>query len=146
MLSKLTRKTGEEDRKFFHIMQVLRKVNERGGDIYTETGTNRLVETPEISIIHPSKIKHTHFVYFKSVPLSFAGKSFSCRIICFFFLLSKGSCELFGHFFNRFFDIKILTTSKVNRKAGLGRELIKRSTDLSKVLGFKAIKTEATGI
>ena len=48
--------------------------------------------------------------------------------------------------FNRFFDIKILTTSKVNRKAGLGRELIRRSTDLSKVLGFKAIKTEATGI
>ena len=66
-------------------MEVLRRVNKTGGDIWTEMGTNK------------------------------------------------------------FFDIKILTTNKNSRKAGLARELIKRSIDLSKVLGFKAIKTEATG-
>ena len=74
-----------EDKKFEHIMEVLRRVNLSGGDIWNDLSTSR------------------------------------------------------------FFDIKILTTSKVNRKGGLGRELIKRSIDLGRVLGFKAVKTEATG-
>ena len=74
-----------EDKKFEHIMAVLRRVNLSGGDIWNDMSTSR------------------------------------------------------------FFDIKILTTSKVNRKGGLGRELIKRSIDLGRVLGFKAVKTEATG-
>ena len=77
--------TTPEDKKFEHIMEVLRRVNLSSGDIWADLGTTR------------------------------------------------------------FFDIKILTTSKVNRKGGLGRELIKRSIDLGRVLGFRAVKTEATG-
>ena len=38
-----------------------------------------------------------------------------------------------------------MTTDKNKRKAGLGKDLLRRSVDLAKVLGFKAVKTEATG-
>ena len=41
--------------------------------------------------------------------------------------------------------LKQVTTDKNRRKAGLGRDLLGRSVDLAKVLGFKAVKTEATG-
>ena len=43
------------------------------------------------------------------------------------------------------FDIKMVTTDKNNRKAGLGTELLKRSVELAGRLGYKACKTEATG-
>ena len=43
------------------------------------------------------------------------------------------------------FDIKMVTTDKHNRKAGLGTELLKRSMEFAQVLGFKGCKTEATG-
>ena len=43
------------------------------------------------------------------------------------------------------FDIKMLTTDKLNRKGGLAGDLLRRSVDLAKCLGFKGIKTEATG-
>lgn len=72
--------------KFAHIMEVLRRVNERSGDLFRQFNTNTL------------------------------------------------------------FTIKMVSTDKVNRKAGLGSELLRRSMDLSKALGFKAIKTEATGM
>jgi len=72
--------------KFEHIMEVLRRVNERGGDLFRQLNTDTL------------------------------------------------------------FTIKMVSTDKVNRKAGLGTELLKRSMDLSKTLGFKGIKTEATGL
>ena len=42
------------------------------------------------------------------------------------------------------FDIKLLTTDVGNRPAGLGRELLRRSVELAKVLGFKACKAGAT--
>ena len=39
-----------------------------------------------------------------------------------------------------------VTTDKTRRKAGLGKDLLRRSVELAKVLGFKAVKTEATGL
>ena len=44
-----------------------------------------------------------------------------------------------------FFDIKMVTTDKQQRKRGLATDLLRRSIELAKNLGFKAIKTEATG-
>ena len=46
---------------------------------------------------------------------------------------------------NKFFDIKMVTTDKGNRKGGLAKDLLRRSVDLARVLGFSAVKTEATG-
>ena len=46
---------------------------------------------------------------------------------------------------NIIFDIKIVTTDKNNRRGGLAEDLLYRSIELARVLGFKAIKTEATG-
>ena len=46
---------------------------------------------------------------------------------------------------NIIFDIKIVTTDKNNRRGGLAEDLLYRSVELARVLGFKAIKTEATG-
>ena len=43
------------------------------------------------------------------------------------------------------FDIKMVTTDKHNRKSGLGTELLKRSMEFARVMGFKGCKTEATG-
>jgi len=43
------------------------------------------------------------------------------------------------------FDIKIVSTDKHNRKAGLGTDLLNRSVLLGKCLGYKGAKTEATG-
>ncbi len=43
------------------------------------------------------------------------------------------------------FDVKIVSSDKHNRRGGLGTDLLRRSTDLAKVLGFKGCKTEATG-
>ena len=43
------------------------------------------------------------------------------------------------------FYIKLLTVDKLSRKHGLARELLRRSVDLAKCLGFKGIKAEATG-
>jgi len=43
------------------------------------------------------------------------------------------------------FDVKIVTTNRFNRKGGLGTDLLKRSVELARVLGFKGVKTEATG-
>ena len=45
-----------------------------------------------------------------------------------------------------FFDIKIVTTDKSNRKRGLGTDLIRKSVELARSLGMKACKTEATGM
>ena len=44
-----------------------------------------------------------------------------------------------------FFDIKMVTTDKQQRRGGLATDLLRRSVNLAKNLGFKAIKTEATG-
>ena len=60
------------------------------------------------------------------------------------------------------FDIKMVTTDKSNRRAGLGTDLLRRSVQLAASLGYKAsryvqivqiyslyvqaIKTEATGL
>ena len=44
-----------------------------------------------------------------------------------------------------FFDIKMVATDKDNRKGGLAKDLLQRSVDLARVLGFKTVKTEATG-
>ena len=43
------------------------------------------------------------------------------------------------------FDVKMVTTDKRNRRSGLGTELLRRSVELARSLGFKACKTEATG-
>ena len=45
-----------------------------------------------------------------------------------------------------FFDIKMVTTDKQQRKSGLATELLRRSVELARNLGFKAVKTEATGM
>lgn len=47
---------------------------------------------------------------------------------------------------NTLFDIKMIVTDKLNRKGGLATDLLSRSVDLAKCLGFKGIKTEATGL
>ncbi|XP_023320089.1 dopamine N-acetyltransferase [Eurytemora carolleeae] len=44
------------------------------------------------------------------------------------------------------FDIKMVATDKLNRKCGLGTDLLRRSVQLAQSLGYKAIKTEATGL
>merc|ERR1711874_53594 len=44
------------------------------------------------------------------------------------------------------FDIKMVTTDKNNRRSGLGTDLLRRSVQLAASLGYKAIKTEATGL
>ena len=44
-----------------------------------------------------------------------------------------------------FFDIKMVTTDKNNRKGGLAKDLLQRSVDLAQTLGFSTVKTEATG-
>ena len=44
-----------------------------------------------------------------------------------------------------FFDIKMVTTDKRQRRGGLATDLLRRSVELARNLGFKAIKTEATG-
>ena len=44
-----------------------------------------------------------------------------------------------------FFDIKMVTTDKHQRRGGLATDLLRRSVDLARILGFKAVKTEATG-
>jgi len=44
------------------------------------------------------------------------------------------------------FDIKMVTTDKSNRRSGLGTDLLRRSVQLATSLGYKAIKTEATGL
>ena len=44
------------------------------------------------------------------------------------------------------FDIKMVTTDKLNRRSGLGTDLIRRSVELARSLGYKACKTEATGM
>ena len=46
---------------------------------------------------------------------------------------------------NTFFDIKMVATDKSNRKGGLAKDLLQRSVGLARVLGFDAVKTEATG-
>lgn len=43
------------------------------------------------------------------------------------------------------FEIRMVTTDKVNRRGGLGTDLLRRSVDLASKMGFKACKTEATG-
>ncbi len=43
------------------------------------------------------------------------------------------------------FDIKMVTTDKEQRRGGLGTDLLGRSLSLAKTLGYKAVKTEATG-
>jgi len=43
------------------------------------------------------------------------------------------------------FDIKMVTTEKLSRRSGLGTDLIRRSVELAKSLGYKVCKTEATG-
>ena len=43
------------------------------------------------------------------------------------------------------FDIKMVTTDKQNRRGGLGTDLLRRSVELARRLGYKACKTEATG-
>ena len=47
---------------------------------------------------------------------------------------------------DKFFDIKMVTTDKLNRRGGLGTDLLRRSVKMAESLGFKACKTEATGI
>ncbi|XP_059082292.1 uncharacterized protein LOC131879858 [Tigriopus californicus] len=44
------------------------------------------------------------------------------------------------------FDIKMVTTDKLNRKSGLATDLIRKSINLARDLGYTAAKTEATGI
>jgi hypothetical protein len=44
-----------------------------------------------------------------------------------------------------FFDIKMVTTDKNQRRGGLATDLLRRSVELGRNLGFKAVKTEATG-
>lgn len=44
-----------------------------------------------------------------------------------------------------FFDIKMVTTDKKQRRGGLATDLLRRSVELARNLGFKAVKTEATG-
>lgn len=44
-----------------------------------------------------------------------------------------------------FFDIKMVTTDKTQRRGGLATDLLRRSVELARNLGFKAVKTEATG-
>lgn len=43
------------------------------------------------------------------------------------------------------FDIKMVTTDKNQRRGGLATDLLRRSVELARNLGFKAVKTEATG-
>ncbi len=43
------------------------------------------------------------------------------------------------------FDIKMVTTDKQNRRSGLGTDLLRRSVDLARSLGYSACKAEATG-
>ena len=55
-----------------------------------------------------------------------------------------------GNLFNAlntdiFFDIKMVATDRTLRKGGLAKDLLQRSVDLARVLGFSAVKTEATG-
>jgi len=45
-----------------------------------------------------------------------------------------------------FFDIKMVTTDKLQRRGGLATDLLRRSVELGRNLGFKAVKTEATGL
>ena len=45
-----------------------------------------------------------------------------------------------------FFDIKMVTTDKTQRRGGLATDLLRRSVELARNLGFKAVKTEATGM
>lgn len=45
-----------------------------------------------------------------------------------------------------FFDIKMVTTDKTKRRGGLATDLLRRSVELARNLGFKAVKTEATGL
>jgi len=45
-----------------------------------------------------------------------------------------------------FFDIKMVTTDKTQRRGGLATDLLRRSVELARNLGFKAVKTEATGL
>ncbi len=45
-----------------------------------------------------------------------------------------------------FFDIKMVTTDRNQRRGGLGTDLLRRSVLLAKALGFRAVKTEATGV
>jgi len=44
------------------------------------------------------------------------------------------------------FDIKMVATDKSNRRCGLGTDLLRRSVELAHSLGYKAVKTEATGL
>lgn len=44
------------------------------------------------------------------------------------------------------FDIKMISAEKHHRKGGLATDLLRRSVDLAKCLGFKGVKTEATGL
>ncbi len=43
------------------------------------------------------------------------------------------------------FDIKMVTTDKANRRSGLGTDLIRRSVQMAREMGYAACKTEATG-
>ena len=42
-----------------------------------------------------------------------------------------------------FFDIKMVTTDKLQRRGGLATDLLRRSVELGINLGFKAVKTQA---
>ena len=61
-------------------------------------------------------------------------------------LVNQNAGDLFKNMnTNKFFDIKMVTTDKRNRKGGLAKDLLQRSVELARVLGFSTIKTEATG-
>ena len=44
-----------------------------------------------------------------------------------------------------FFDIKMVTIDKTQRRGGLATDLLRRSVELARNLGFRSVKTEATG-
>ena len=41
--------------------------------------------------------------------------------------------------------LRMVTTDKLNRRGGLGTDLLRRSVEMARKLGFRACKTEATG-
>ena len=60
--------------------------------------------------------------------------------------VNKNAGDLFKELDTKiFFDIKMVTTDRHNRKGGLAKDLLQRSVQLAKTLGFSTVKTEATG-
>lgn len=69
------------------------------------------------------------------------------QIVHVLYNVNRDGGDIFGEMdSNILFDIKMIAADKHNRKGGLATDLLRRSVDLAKCLGFKGIKTEATGL